>query len=266
MNTSRTPRKILCSIGTGPFSELLEVSAPTFADYAQSHGYELDLRTEIGPSDRPVSWSRIPLIQSLLATFDLVLWIDADAVVVDASLDIADRLGPHDLMGMVAHVTTESIDPVPNCGVWILRADDRIGKLLDQVWDATQYVDHKWWENAAVMDRLGYELEPDVRLVRPTPMFARTRFLSNEWNSIPADPADSPRIAHFPGDSLDDRLQKMESAVVRPGSRPMGHSKGTGERPAGPGASGAAGTRDAVQSTPAGVAGGLSAADGTVPG
>jgi hypothetical protein len=206
-------RKVLCSIGCGPYAELLSVSSETFGIYAERHGYELELRNEAPPIDRPISWARLPLIQELLLRFDVVLWIDADAAIVDPSVDIADLLPRRDLMGLVAHVTPEGREPIPNCGVWILRPHRMTRQFLGEVWRATEYVDHKWWENAAVMDRLGYQLEPQVRLERPTAMARRTRFLPTEWNSISVDQSPASRIVHFPGRPLAERLAGLRAAV-----------------------------------------------------
>src|SRR5664280_1693489 len=92
----------------------------------------------------------------------------------------ARRLGGRDLMGMVANTTPESDDPIPNCGgvagavPWHDPEVPRRRLALDRV-HRTQGVG-----DAAVMDLLGYELAPAVRLMRPTPMYRRTHFLPPE--------------------------------------------------------------------------------------
>jgi hypothetical protein len=202
-------------MGVGPHAELLALSGETFRVYAGRHGYDLDLRQVAPSTDRPIPWAKVLLLQEALSRFDLVLWIDADAAVVDPSVDIADLLGGRDLMGMVAHATPESDDPIPNCGVWLVRSHRMTRKFLDDVWRSTAYIEHKWWENAAVMDLLGYELAPAVRLVRPTPMYRRTHFLPTEWNSIAADGSPTARIVHFPGAPLAERIAGLEAAVAR---------------------------------------------------
>jgi hypothetical protein len=58
----------------------------------------------------------------------------------------ARRLGERDLMGMVAHTTPESDDPIPNCGVWPVRSHGMTRKFLDDVWRSTAYIAHKGWE------------------------------------------------------------------------------------------------------------------------
>ncbi len=182
------------------------MTGPTFAAFAERHGYELHLFDADPAQDRPTSWRKVRLFQDLLGSYDEVLWIDADAVIVDDTLDIADALRPDHLMGLAAHVTPEGEDPIPNCGVWLIRKDATVTEFLDAVWDSTQFIDHKWWENAAVLTLLGFELQPKVRLVRPTPMWPRVRLLSTAWNSVPADPSPAPRIVHFAGMSHEERL------------------------------------------------------------
>jgi len=195
------------------------VSAKSFRAFADRHDYELRIHTGDVPPERPASWARIPRIQSPMERFGLVLWIDADAAIVDPSLGIADQPGRREVMGMgmVAHRTPESRDPLPTCGVWVIRSHRMTRQLLAGAWEQTQYIEHTWWENAAVMDQLGFELDPEVRLAHPTRIFRHTRFLSNEWNSVPPDPAVTPRIVHFPGLPIAERLLRLESALEKVG-------------------------------------------------
>jgi hypothetical protein len=204
-------RRVLCSIGAGPHAELLELTGPSFATYAQRHGYDLDLRTEVLVPERPAPWSKVRLFQELLVSYDLVVWVDADAAIVDGSQDIADLLGPKKI-AMVAHATPEG-DHIPNTGVLVLRSHRSVRAFLDDVWEQKQFLHHKWWENAAWLTLLGYELEPTVHLVKPTRMYFRTAFLSNEWNSVPGDSAERPRIVHCAGQDQATRLSVLGSVV-----------------------------------------------------
>lgn len=205
-------RKVLCSIGAGPHEELLDISGETFALYAERHGYELALRRELLTTERPPSWSRILLFQELFEEYDVVFWIDADAAIVDPTLDIADELEPRDLMGMVAHEYDGQV--IPNCGVWVLRNHRATRRFLDAVWAHTEYLDHHWWENAAVLEELGYQVEPRVEIVRPNRMRERVRHVDRGWNSILADPAPHPRVHHYPGRSREYRLEHLTADLA----------------------------------------------------
>jgi hypothetical protein len=200
-------RKVLCSIGSGTYAELLEISGQTFGLFAERHGYDLELRGELLAPDRPPSWSRILLFQELFRDYDVVLWVDADAAIVDPTLDVLDELDPRDLMGMVAHEYEGQV--IPNCGVWVLRNHRSIRRFLDAVWSHTEFVDHEWWENAAVLAELGYSVTPPVEAVRPSRLRERVRHLDRGWNSILADPASHPRVNHYPGRSREHRIEHL---------------------------------------------------------
>jgi hypothetical protein len=223
--------KALCSIGSGPHEALLEISRATFAAYAQRHGYELITSTESDPR-RPPAWAKVPMLREALDSFELVLWIDADAVIVDGSEDIAGELDPERFLGLVRHGGLQ----VPNTGVMLLRAGDRARDLLDQTWRATRLIHHPWWENAALLEALGYDLpgalEPGLRgrlhrltarvrgreprpfaPARRSPFMAGTQFLPLEWNSVYLDRADTPRIVHCVGVPVEQRARDMKAAL-----------------------------------------------------
>jgi mannan polymerase II complex MNN10 subunit len=219
--------KALCSIGAGPQEELLEIARPTFAGYAERHGYELITSTEVDP-DRPASWSKVPMLRELVESYELVFWIDADAVIVDASRDVADELEPASELGMVRHRRGD--DMVPNAGVIVVRGGEFAKELLDRLWASTRYIHHPWWENAALLEAFGYELPGDLdpararrlvarlrprplRLVQPSRFLERTQFLPADWNSVYPDWAEHSRILHFPGAPLDVRKRDMIRAL-----------------------------------------------------
>jgi galactosyl transferase GMA12/MNN10 family len=212
--------KALCSIGSGPHEALLEISRPTFAAYARRHGYELITSSERA-AGRPPAWTKVPMLREALASYELVLWIDADAVIVDGDRDIAAELAPDRFLGLVRHGEQE----IPNTGVMVWRAEDRARELLDRTWRARRFVDHPWWENAALLDALGYRLPSALergwrrllrrrfRLGRPSPLLAGVQFLPLEWNSVYLDRAERPRIVHCVGVPVEQRARDLRAAL-----------------------------------------------------
>jgi predicted O-methyltransferase YrrM len=160
---------------------------------------------------RPASWAKVPLLRRALAQFDLALWIDADAAVVDGEADIADELKPGAFQALVEHRTPQG--DCPNAGVWLLRSCPTSDAFLDVVWGSTDVIDHPWWETAAACTALGYELEPTCWRTRDSEFLPGTQWLATDWNSIPQDRAAHPRIAHFPGEPLHDRAAALRAAV-----------------------------------------------------
>jgi hypothetical protein len=195
------PRRVLCSLGVGPYEDLLAISGITFEAYAALHGYDLRLSTRPLDHDRPPAWSKIALVRELLDGYDEVLWIDADAIFLDISKDIAELVRPDKDLYLVEHVYEQDESwRSANTGVFLVRSTPWARRFLDRVWAAEQYIDHPWWENAAVLDLLGYELAADLtppRKVRQTEFDAHVELIGLEWNSTAgASLAPRPRIRH----------------------------------------------------------------------
>lgn len=206
------PRKALCSIGTGPQASLLRLARRSFVPYARRYGYDLHLLTDPVEATRPAPWGKVALLRDLLPRYDLLLWLDADVVIVDAGEDIAAHRDPDRFLALVEH----RYDGLrfPNTGVLLIESGAAAAEFLDALWNADAYVEHRWWENAALLDLLGYDLDRPAP-VRPSTWRDRTQFLPNEWNSTVHDPASHPRFRHYPGYTVPRRWLMMARDLVR---------------------------------------------------
>lgn len=206
-------RKAIVSLGAGPQERLLRLARRSVEPYAERHGYDLHLHTEVLDGVRPAPWSKIVALRELQDDYDLLLWLDADLVIVDGRRDIAGELVDGRFLHLVEHRTREGA--MPNSGVALLRTGADCREFLDLVWDQQDLIDHRWWENAAICRLLGYELDPP-RPGPPTRWRERTALISGHWNSIRDAPAAPARIRHYPGYSLRTRAAFMarDSAVA----------------------------------------------------
>jgi hypothetical protein len=212
------PSKILATMGLGRHEELLAVTRPTFERYAALHGYELHIPDrDYAPERRHKQWSKVGYINRILPTCNQLLWIDCDAAILDFSVDIASLLPRRRFLGLVEHRYDGQF--VPNTGVMIVRSGRRARRFFAEVWDRTQYLETRWHDNAAALELFGYEFDPEASPMYchpgfSTPWLLRTQFLSNEWNSVPVDMADSPRILHVTGAStFEERVERLRAAV-----------------------------------------------------
>ena len=199
--------RVIVSLGTGRQALLLQIAARSFRRYAERHGYELALHTEVADPTRPAPWSKIVLLRRLAKKHELLLWLDADAVIVDGSVDIASELEEGRFLHLVEHETKEG--RMPNSGVMLIRGGAESISFFDDVYAQEDLIEHRWWENAAICRLLGYQLDPPAPAA-PTPLLLeQTKLISPRWNSIPDAPAASPRIRHYPGYSLKVRAALM---------------------------------------------------------
>jgi len=212
--------RVLCSLGSGPYLALLGISSITFEAFAARHGYDLVLRTELVAPERPPAWSKIRLVRDLLDRYEEVLWVDSDAIFVDISKDIAEVMRPGKDLYLVEHRWLANTEwRCANTGVFLIRSTPWSRDFLDAVWNHEKFIDHAWWENAAVLDLLGYELPPDLTppsKARTTDLEEKVELLGFEWNSTGgASVAEHPRIRHVGRGEIEDvRRQMLEHLLT----------------------------------------------------
>ncbi len=216
VNTSRgRPVGVICSLATGGHRELLAESAPTMQAYARRHGWDVVQSCE-ELSERPPAWSKVRLIRELMATYEYVFWVDADALIVDLDADVLDEIGPEADIWFALH--SQERDPnatVLNAGIILARSTEWVGELLDAVWAATQFIDHNWWENAALLDLLGYSLESPFPRLRCSEWGLRVGELRLAWNSVPGYcEADCPAINHHARSDHDDFARRLAAMAT----------------------------------------------------
>lgn len=204
-------RKALATIGCGPMERVLDQALPTFAEFAERHSYDvISWRTDEHAKGRPASWGKVRLLRGLLDRYDIVLWLDADAIVLDSSADPSDLLGPDDYQALVClHQFGQEF---PTCGVWLLRSTPKAKAFLDAVWAKEEYINDRYWEQAAALDLLGYTIRP-AHLVKATKWSAGTLLLDESWNRMPLitrrlEPC---RIRHYAGERNAVRRRQMRT-------------------------------------------------------
>ncbi|WP_426527893.1 hypothetical protein [Bradyrhizobium sp. McL0615] len=238
-------RKVLCSIGIASHQELLEIARPCFEAYAAKHGYDLVLISKstipapwpdrilglfgiderhlvdrivrkivrmgnntvsrYADLPRPPSWEKIRLIRELFADYDAVFWIDSDAVIIDDSVDIAEEIEADKWLYI-----TESYGHI-NAGVFLILQCAQSKRFLDDIWSRTAFIFHIFWEQAAMLDLLGFKVSKELNVVkvRPSPYETGIKIIDPSWNSIPPNGVTPARIRHYAGRSHLERVEQM---------------------------------------------------------
>ncbi len=180
----RAPR-VMCSLAVGPHRQLLALSSQALLAYGQRQGWDVVISTENLSEGRPPAWGKVRLVQRLLQHYDDVLWVDADAIVVDLERDVLQAATPRQDLHLVNHVLPGVPDGVPNSGVFLLSPSHWSRSFLARLWAQPALVDHNWWENAALLELLGYSLDAPHGLVAATEDLRHVGQLPLEWNSVP---------------------------------------------------------------------------------
>lgn len=210
--------KCIVTYAAGEHCKLLEIALPTFKRFADKHGYDFLVGDK--QCDRPPAWNKIPLLATALKAYESVLWFDADLVIVDDSEDIP-AVPPEYSHAMVRHF--ESGSEVPNSGMWFLRP--ACLPLLESLWSLEVFMNHGWWEQAALLTLMGYTVPPEgsdfrktkCRCVWPTTWRDKVQFLPLEWNAHPNCRGEVSRIVHCSYKDMEQRIEVMRELVNNPG-------------------------------------------------
>lgn len=195
----RKHRRAICSLALGMHSHLQAVASPTLVAYAKRWKWDVVLSSENLANDRPPAWAKVRLMQQLLDEYEMILWIDSDALIVELDRDIMAELPQTNSdIYLVEHAQAAPENAVvPNSGVLLLRRSPYTADFLKRMWDMTEFIEHNWWENAALLAMLGHSLEAPWQLIEPTSDRAHVGFLDLAWNSVPdLCESDKPVVRH----------------------------------------------------------------------
>lgn len=214
------------------FDDIGRYSAASIKAYTSRFGFShrIDRNFNIG---RPPAWRRITLIPELFDEgFDYVMWIDADAIFSRFDFNILDAIDPGKDLHLVEHtIVPNHSSNIPNSGVMLVKNSQWSRDLFDRIWRMDKYIDHPWWENAALIEIMGYrnliaEVEQitghpakvaDDRFSPDPDVMAHISFLSEDWNFRPnvSRPSPHPIVTHFAGYSNSRRRRLLPATLLK---------------------------------------------------
>lgn len=176
------------------YSQVGEICAGSIARYCARTGSKFI--SKIIPDDyaRNPSWFKVDFIRENLAGNDFVLWVDADAMIVDSHGKFEDILQPSTL-------NISKDENGINCGVMAWNNSQQSSDSLLRI--ATlhdEFKDSGWWEQSALMSFIE---ELDVHY--------QPKFVFNAYTN---DLGPETRIVHFPGFSQDEKIILMKAQQI----------------------------------------------------
>jgi ADP-heptose:LPS heptosyltransferase len=196
------PQAVLIQAASGRYRPMLELTGPLHRAYAQRHGISYWLVRGDVQTERAGHWNKILLMQRAFQMgFELVIWLDADTVIVDPAQDFRRALNGGAPVGMVRHATPWNGQPWHyNSGVILARNTPQSRRFLQRVWDAGP-IDHPWQEQVRINE-----------VARRQPRAVQT--LAARWNCTQgSNPCRKPGVLAWHGFGPA-ALLRMRSAVM----------------------------------------------------
>tara|TARA_B100001175_G_scaffold315109_1_gene325940 strand:- start:912 stop:1724 length:813 start_codon:yes stop_codon:yes gene_type:complete len=222
--------KIITSYDEG-YSEVGNKTKETFKKYAEIQGYNFENIT-MPNSGRPPAWNKIRILmdEMIKKEFEFLMWIDADAFFNNYDIDIANEIEQEKEIYMVKHYcevhkgsiyqNTKLTILRINTGVLLMKNSEHNLKFLQKVWDKKEYINHQWWEQAAIMDVMNFksELNGNLNDNKGNYYLEKVKFISNNWNSIPSNldlglEKQDPIIIHLAGMEFEERIKYVNTKL-----------------------------------------------------
>lgn len=119
--------------------------------YCELHGYDFIVREEALDPSRPPSWSKILLMDELMATtsYKWIFWTDADSLIMNSAIRLEDLIDER--YNMVITVDFNSIC----AGEFFMKNCDWSRQFLKIIYGHTECITHRWWEQCGMIQELG---------------------------------------------------------------------------------------------------------------
>jgi hypothetical protein len=193
-------KRVIATVSVGLHKELFFLAQSNLEQYAKLHNYEISNCRNTLDSSRPIAWTKILHILQLMENYEEIFWIDADAIILDGTVDVSTVVKRDSDLAWVYHENLNQSHP--NAGVMFIRVNTATRRLFELANQQRDLDNHPWWDQAALMRALGIESSflPVGNLKHAKPVQIVEQRLSKEWNSIRQFTAYQPRIRHFAGD------------------------------------------------------------------
>lgn len=190
---------------TRSFESLAAITAPVQQYFATQLGFEyqlfsLDFLTSWGI---PASWGKIPVMIRLLQEYDMLIWIDTDAIPTalglteqslnDYSAEIIKFMRDCG-KGQALVCQPNHIGLVPNYGIWWAKkswVENMILCLMNTSRIAKGF-NALWWEQTSFLNMMGFKgvdkRNAIARLGNPTYLFYQTYWLPQHFNGRAVSP------------------------------------------------------------------------------
>ena len=188
----RTPTgAVVTAAGPSMRPVLHDLALPSFHRWAQRWGWTVsatDLPYDGAGADagaQQAKWAKVDLVRSALRRWPLVLWLDADVLLLRDDEDVAVHLQPGTFQALVLEHVPQEQRVNPNTGVWLLRSCPQAFAFLDRV-EALGPQPGPWADQGAVLAALGWHRgDARYRGARPGPgsvFLSGTSWLPPGWN------------------------------------------------------------------------------------
>ena len=143
----------VCSLAIGDeYKQTIRLCMESQEAHVKKHGYTRITDESVYDPTRAHSWSKIRILQKYIKDYDYIVWMDADVLIMNQNRNIEDfiQLLPENNFLLIGRDFNNL-----NAGIFVMKNCPLAHEFLDDVWSKTQYLNHEWWEQAAIIELHG---------------------------------------------------------------------------------------------------------------
>lgn len=187
---------VVASMAIGhDYNLLVQGSYENKRDYCKRRGYGFRFEHESWDLDRPIPWSKILIILDIMQDSDVkwIMWSDADSLITNYHIRIKDFIDKR--YDMIVASDCSGI----NTGQFIIRNCRWSREFLAKVYDRREFINHGWWEQAAIMDEYANsdEVKKHIKVLHQRAMNSYAAEYNPDNYDVKWQPYDF--IVHFAG-------------------------------------------------------------------
>jgi hypothetical protein len=125
--------------------KLHEVSKKSINYFCALSGVSCEFFRIPNDFERPPAWYKIKVILDAIKKYDgYIVWMDADSVIHNNDVSIESYLDKNKFY------IVKDFNQI-NTGFFIVKSCKEIVDFFEKVWSLVEYIDHIWWEQAAII-------------------------------------------------------------------------------------------------------------------
>lgn len=205
----RQDRDVIIQQASGfPHEDLLELTRPIHKRYCQEHGFDYwTVFADIVPGRSP-HWNKLPFIQSAMEQGRKhIIWLDADCLIVDHSVNLLQAMPDNGCIGMVVHSKWEPVHF--NSGAIYIKSTWDSYQFFKASWDAYDPINAFPWKDQ------GHWHDQQV-FMRLNDTLSMIQEINDRWNCTEQiNPVDNPSVVSLHGMAGMDKVTAMKKLMEK---------------------------------------------------
>tara|TARA_B100001093_G_scaffold510313_1_gene575940 strand:- start:1445 stop:2140 length:696 start_codon:yes stop_codon:yes gene_type:complete len=130
------------------YSKTVSLATQSKKEYCLKHGYDFIIgNDDIYDKSRPIAWSKIKLIKKHILDYDYIFLSDADVVIMNSKTRLEDLVIKYFEKDTNLLLTRDQQNL--NTGNMIMKCGVDMDKLMDNIYNQTDFIHSSWWEQSA---------------------------------------------------------------------------------------------------------------------